>query len=66
MQVWRAGLEAIEAAARAVDMPLHLANANALPASPRWPFHQASLDGTFGQLRPQQQQSRRKLLDFGS
>jgi putative transposase len=35
MQVWRAGIEAIEAAARAVDMPLRLDNANALPTYPQ-------------------------------
>jgi putative transposase len=31
MAVWRAGMDKIEAAARAVDMPLRLDNANALP-----------------------------------
>jgi putative transposase len=35
MEVWRAGIEAIEAAARAVDMPLRLDNANALPTYPQ-------------------------------
>jgi hypothetical protein len=33
--VWRAGMDKIEAAANAVDMPLRLDNANALPAYPR-------------------------------
>jgi len=31
MAAWRAGMDTIEAAARAVDMPLRLDNANALP-----------------------------------
>jgi len=35
MEVWRAGIEAIEAAGNAVDMPLHLDNANALPTYPQ-------------------------------
>ena len=35
MAVWRAGMEKIEAAARAVDMPLRLDNANALPTYPQ-------------------------------
>jgi putative transposase len=35
MEVWRAGIEAIEAAANAVDMPLRLDNANALPTYPQ-------------------------------
>ncbi len=35
MAVWRAGIDKIEAAARAVDMPLRLDNANALPTSPQ-------------------------------
>jgi putative transposase len=35
MEVWRAGIEAIEAAARAVDLPLRLDNANALPTYPQ-------------------------------
>ena len=34
MAVWRAGMDRIEAAARAVDMPLRLDNANALPTYP--------------------------------
>ena len=34
MAVWRAGMDKIEAAARAVDMPLRLYNANALPTCP--------------------------------
>ena len=34
MAVWRAGTDKIEAAARAVDMPLRLDNANALPTYP--------------------------------
>jgi hypothetical protein len=33
--VWRAGIDKIEAAARAVDMPLRLDNANALPTDPQ-------------------------------
>jgi putative transposase len=33
--VWRTGRDKIEAAARAVDMPLRLDNANALPTYPR-------------------------------
>ena len=33
--VWRAGMDKIEAAARAVDMPLRLDNANALPTYPQ-------------------------------
>jgi putative transposase len=35
MEVWRARIEAIEAAARAVDMPLRLDNAHALPTYPQ-------------------------------
>ena len=35
MTVWRAGMDKIEAAARAVDMPLRLDNANALPTYPQ-------------------------------
>jgi hypothetical protein len=35
MAVWRAGTDKIEAAASAVDMPLRLDNANALPTSPQ-------------------------------
>src|SRR5665647_2155850 len=35
MAVWRAGMDRIEAAARAVDMPLRLDNANALPTYPQ-------------------------------
>ncbi len=31
MVTWRAGMDKIEAAQRAVDMPLRLDNANALP-----------------------------------
>ena len=35
MAVWRAGMHRIEAAARTVDMPLRLDNANALPTYPQ-------------------------------
>ena len=35
MPVWRAGMDKIEAAARAVDIPLRLDNANALPTYPQ-------------------------------
>ena len=35
MATWRAGMDKIEAAARAVDMPLRLDNANALPTYPQ-------------------------------
>ena len=35
MAVWRPGMDKIEAAARAVDMPLRLDNANALPTYPQ-------------------------------
>ena len=35
MAVWRAGMDEIEAAARAVDMPLRFYNANALPTYPQ-------------------------------
>ena len=35
MAAWRAGMDRIEAAARAVDMPLRLDNANALPTYPQ-------------------------------
>jgi uncharacterized protein (DUF2236 family) len=73
MLAWRAGMDQIEAAQSAGDMPLRLANATALPPSLRRPFHQASLDGTFGQLRPQaqqqqqqqQQQQKRSLCQTG-
>ncbi len=42
MEVWRAGIEAIEAAARAVDMPPRLDNANALPTYPQQQNQQAA------------------------
>ena len=35
MAVWRAGTQRVAAAARAVDMPLRLDNANALPTYPQ-------------------------------
>jgi len=35
MAAWRAGMDKIEAAQRAVDMPLRLDNASALPAYPQ-------------------------------
>src|SRR5260370_17188482 len=35
MTVWRAGMDGIEAAAPAVDMPLRLDNANPFPTSPQ-------------------------------
>jgi putative transposase len=35
MAVWRAGIDAIEAAAETVDMPLRLDNANTLPTYPQ-------------------------------
>jgi putative transposase len=35
MAVWRAGMDKIEAAAKAVDMPLRLDNPNALPTYPQ-------------------------------
>ena len=35
MAVWHAGVDAIEAAAKIVDMPLRLDNANALPTYPQ-------------------------------
>jgi putative transposase len=41
MAVWRAGMDKIEAAARAVDMPLRLDNANALPTYPQRQKQQA-------------------------
>jgi putative transposase len=37
MAVWRAGMDKIEAAAKAVDMPLRLDNAGALPTYPQLP-----------------------------
>ena len=43
MAVWRAGIEKIEAAARAVDMPLRLDNANALPTYPQRQTQQAAV-----------------------
>ena len=42
MAVWRAGMDKIEAAARAVDMPLRLDNANALPTYPQQKQQQAA------------------------
>ena len=42
MAVWRAGMDKIEAAARAVDMPLRLDNANALPTYPQQKQQEAS------------------------
>jgi putative transposase len=41
MAVWRAGMDRNEAAARAVDMPLRLDNANALPTYPQPQTQQA-------------------------
>ena len=41
MAVWRAGMDKIEAAASAVDMPLCLDNATALPTYPQRPKQQA-------------------------
>ena len=51
MAVWRGGMDKIEAAARAVDMPLRLDNANALP--------------TYPQLRQKQREAARFLKDNG-
>ena len=42
MAVWRDGMDKIEAAARAVDMPLRLDNANALPTYPPHNQHEAA------------------------
>ena len=42
MAVWRDGIDKIEAAARAVDMPLRLDNANALPTYPQHNQHEAA------------------------
>jgi putative transposase len=42
MAVWRAGMDKTEAAARAVDMPLRLDNANALPTYPQHNQHEAA------------------------
>jgi putative transposase len=42
MAVWRDGMDKIEAAARAVDMPLRLDNANALPTYPQHNQHEAA------------------------
>ena len=42
MAVWRAGMDIIEAAAKAVDMPLRLDNANALPTYPQHNQHEAA------------------------
>jgi putative transposase len=42
MAVWRDGMDKIEATARAVDMPLRLDNANALPTYPQHHQHQAA------------------------
>jgi putative transposase len=42
MAVWRAGMEKIEAAARTVDMPLRLDNANALTTYPQRQKQQAA------------------------
>ena len=41
MAVWRAGMDKIKTAARAVDMPLRLDNATALPTYPQRPKQQA-------------------------
>ena len=43
MAVWRAGMDKIEVAARAVDMPLRLDNANALPTYPQQKQQEAAL-----------------------
>ena len=43
MAVWRAGMAAIEAAARSVDMPLRLDNADALPTCPQQEQKQAAV-----------------------
>jgi hypothetical protein len=39
---WRAGMDKIEAAARVVDLPLRLDNANALPTYPQQKQRQAA------------------------
>lgn len=60
MAVWRAGMGGIEAAARAVDMPLRLDNANALPTSLRPQLHSASPSGAPCGLRPQREQKQQE------
>src|SRR5208337_2643258 len=45
MAVWRAGIDKIEAAARAVDMPLRLDNANASPTYPQQKQQEAACQG---------------------
>jgi putative transposase len=42
MAVWRDGMDKIEAAARAVDMPRRLDNSNALPTYPQHNQHEAA------------------------
>ena len=42
MAVWQEGIDKIEAAAKAVDMPLRLDNANALPTYPQHNQHEAA------------------------
>jgi len=42
MAVWRDGMDKIKATARAVDMPLRLDNANALPTYPQHNQHEAA------------------------
>ena len=56
MAVWRDGAAPLAGAGCG-----YVDNARALPTALRWPIHQASLDGTFGQLRPRQQQQTQPL-----
>jgi putative transposase len=42
MAVWRDGTEKIDVVARAVDLPLRLDNANALPTCPQHNRHEAA------------------------
>ena len=61
MAVWRAGMDKIEAAARAVDMPLRLDNANALPTYPQRNSSRKRLRNKKGKERPSFQLKSRSL-----
>ena len=64
MAVWRAGMDKIEAAARAVDMPLRLDNANALPTYPSGRFEPRRIPAQYcGADRARRERLRRERLD---
>jgi len=61
MAVWRAGMDRIEAAARPVDMPLRLDNANALPHIPTVEQKQTKESGLKGFRKRKKRQEQATL-----